>query len=118
MWLRTPTTLCIHMPVNIKDILRYITCPDHLVVQPETDAPLPLTADGYDLWEIQTLLAMCSDKKTKRKQDLVLCQGFGVESASWDPVTNLPKAVLNEFYVSQQQAAVLFAEQDDDSDVF
>lgn len=70
------------------------------------------------MWEIQALLTMRSDKKTKRKQTLVLWQGFGVESASWEPVANLPKAVLQEYYTSQQQAAAMFAEQDEDSDVF
>ena len=117
VWLKNPTTLRIHMPVNIKDVRRYISRPAHLDVQ-TADAPLPLTADGYDLWEIQALLAMRSDKKTKRKQVLVLWQGFGVESASWESVANLPKAVLQEYYVSQQQAAAMFAEQDDDSDAF
>jgi hypothetical protein len=48
----------------------------------------------------------------------VLCQGFGVESATWEPVTNLPKTVLNEYYNLQKQAPVMFAEQDDDSDTF
>ena len=105
------------MSVNIKDVRRYIARPAHLGVQ-TADAPLPLTADGYDLWEIQALLAMRSDKKTKRKQDLVLWEWFGVESASWEPVANLSKAVLQEYYVSQQQAASMFAKQDEDSDAF
>jgi hypothetical protein len=59
---------------------------------------------------------MRTDKKTKRKQDLVMCQGFGVESATWEPVANLPKTVLNEYYSLQKQTETMFAEQDEESD--
>ena len=62
-----------------------------------------MTVDGYDMWEIQALLAMCTDKRTRCKQDLVLWQGFGVERASWESVANLPKGVLNDYYALQQQ---------------
>ena len=58
VWLRTPNTLPIHFPVNVKDVLRYITRPDRLDGMSELDVPLPLTTDGYDLWEIQALLVM------------------------------------------------------------
>jgi len=78
--------------------------------------PLPVTVDGYDMWEIQALLAMRTDKKSRCKQALVLWQGFGVESASWEPVANLPKSVLNEYYALQTQAAALFEERDDNSE--
>ena len=74
-----------------------------------------MTVDGYDMWEIQALLAMRTDKRTRYKQALVLWKGFGVESASWEPVANLPKAVLDAYYTLQQQAAALFNELDDDS---
>ena len=84
----------------------------------ELDTPFPLTADGYDLWEIQALLAMRTDKKTKRNQVLVLWQGFGVESVTWEPVANLPKSVLDEYYALQKQVATMFADLDDDSDTF
>ena len=77
-----------------------------------------MTVDGYDMWEIQALLAMRTDKRTRCKQSLVLCQGFGVESVSWEPVSNLPKDVLNDYYTLQQQAAAMFEEQDDESDAF
>ena len=79
-----------------------------------------MTVDGYDMWEIQALLAMRTDKRTRYKQALVLWlwQGFGVESTTWESVENLPKSVLNDYYVLQQQAVVMFAEQDDDSDAF
>ncbi len=75
------------MPVNVKDVCRYIARPQHLGDTPDIDVPLPITVDGYDMWEIQALLAMSTDKKSRCKQDLVLCQGFGVESASWDPIS-------------------------------
>ena len=115
VWLKTPNTLHIHMPINVKDVRRYIARPQHLGGAPDIDVPLPVTVDGYDLWEIQTLLAMRTDKKSRCKQALVLWKGFGVESASWEPVANLPKAVLDAYYTLQQQAAALFNELDDDS---
>jgi hypothetical protein len=116
VWLHTPHTLRIHMPVNIKDVRRYIARPQHLGGAPDIDVPLPVTVDGYDMWEIQALLAMRTDKKSRCKQALVLCQGFGVESVSWEPVANLPKSVLNEYYALQKQAVALFEERDDNSE--
>jgi hypothetical protein len=118
VWLKTPNTLRIHMPVNVKDVRRYIARPPHLGGAPDIDAPLPVTVDGYDMWEIQALLAMRTDKKSRCKQALVLWQGFGVESASWEPVANLPKSVLSEYYALQKQAAALFEERDDNSEDF
>ena len=88
VWLRTPNTLPIHLPVNVKYVHRCIACPDRLDGMSAFDAPLPLTIDGYDLWKIQALLAMRTDKKTERKQALTLWLGFGVESTTWEPVAN------------------------------
>ena len=65
-------TLHIHLPVNVKYVHQYITHPDRLGDMSVFDTPLPMTVDGYDLWEIQSLLAIRTDKKTKRKQTLVL----------------------------------------------
>jgi hypothetical protein len=59
---------------------------------------------------------MRTNKRTRCKEALVLWQGFGVESASWEPVANLPKAVLDAYYTLQKQAAALFEEQDDNSE--
>ena len=59
---------------------------------------------------------MRTDKKSRCEQALVLWQGFGVESASWEPVANLPKSVLNEYYALQKQAVALFEERDDNSE--
>ena len=75
VWLRTPNTLHIHLPVNVKDVCRCITRPDRLGGMSELDTPLPLTADGYDLWEIQALLAMRTDKKTNHKTVLGVVSG-------------------------------------------
>ncbi len=118
VWLNTPNTLRIHMSVNVKDVRRYISRPPHLGGTPDIDVSLPVTVDGYDMWEIQSLLAMHTDKKSRCKQALVLWQGFGVESASWEPVSNLPKSVLSEYYALQKQAASLFEERDDNSEDF
>ncbi len=118
VWLKTPNTLRIHMPVNVKDVRRYIIRPPHLGGAPDIDVPLPVTVDGYDMWEIQALLDMRTNKKSRCKQALVLWQGFGVESASWEPVSNLPKSVLSEYYALQKQAAALFEERDENSEDF
>ena len=48
----------------------------------------------------------------------MLCQGIGVESTTWEPVSNLPKTVLNEYYKLQKQTVDMFAKQDDESDTF
>ena len=58
VWLSTPDTLRIHLLVIVKDVRRYITRPDRLGDMSPLDTPLPLTVDGYDLWEIQTSLVM------------------------------------------------------------
>jgi hypothetical protein len=116
VWLQTPSTLRIHMPINVKDVRRYIARPKHLGGVPSFDAPLPVTVDGYDMWEVQALLSMRTNKRTRCKEALVLWQGFGVESASWEPVANLPKGVLDAYYALQKQAAALFEEQGDNSE--
>ncbi len=118
VWLQTPITLRIHMSINVKDVLRYISRPKHLGGAPSFDAPLPVTVDGYVMWEVQALLSMRTNKRTRCKEALVLWQGFGVESASWEPVANLPKGVLDAYYALQKQAAALFEEQDDNSEYF
>ena len=46
----------VHMPINVKDVHRYIAHPQHLGGVPDFDVPLPVTVDGYDMWEIQTLM--------------------------------------------------------------
>ena len=50
------------------------------------------------------------------KEVLVLWQGFGVESVSWEPVVNLTKDVLDVYHALQKQAVALFDERDDDSE--
>ena len=72
VWLKVPNTLRIHMPINVKDVRRYIGHPQRLDGTQDIDAPLPVTVDGYDMWEIQALLVMRTDKRTHCKQALVL----------------------------------------------
>ena len=45
-------------------------------------------------------------------------KGLGLRVSVWDPVANLPKVVLNDYYVLQKQTVAIFAEQEDDSDTF
>jgi len=108
VWLKTPKELKIHMPINIKDVRRYIARPQHLGGVPSFDAPLPLIEDGYSKWEVEAVLATRVVKKTRRKEALILWQGFGIESASWEPIANLPKLVLDEYQAMQGQAEALF----------
>jgi hypothetical protein len=72
VWLQTPSTLRIHMSINVKDVHRYIARPKHLGGVPSFDAPLPVTVDGYDMWEVQALLSMRTNKRTRCKEALVL----------------------------------------------
>ena len=72
VWLKTPKELKIHMPINIKDVRRYITRPQHLGGVPSFDAPLPLVEDGYSKWEVEAVLATRVVKKTRRKEALIL----------------------------------------------
>jgi hypothetical protein len=62
------------MSINVKDVRRYISCPKHLGGAPSFDAPLPVTVDGYVMWEVQALLSMRTNKRTRCKEALVLCQ--------------------------------------------
>jgi hypothetical protein len=67
-----------------------------------------LVEDGYSKWEVEAVLATRVVKKTRRKEALILWQGFGIESASWEPIANLPKLVLDEYQAMQVQAEALF----------
>lgn len=119
VWLKTPRSLRIHMPHNVKDVRRYIARPDRLGGVPNLDAPLPITSGTVTICGKFRRCSMRTDKKTRCSQALVVWQGFGVESVRWEPVANLPKAVLDEYHTLQKQAAVLFAELDDnDSESF
>ncbi len=72
VWLQTSNTLRIHIPINVKDVRRYIARPKHLGGVPSFDAHLPVTVDGYDMWEVQALLSMRTNKRTRCKETLVL----------------------------------------------
>jgi len=107
VWLKTPKELKIHMPINIKDVRRYAR-PQHLGGVPSFDAPLPLVEDAYSKWEVETVLVTRVVKKTRRKETLILWQGFGIESASWEPIGNLAKLVFDEYQAMEGQAEALF----------
>ena len=64
VWLKTPKELKIHVPINIKDVRRYIARPQHLGGVPSLDAPLPLVEDGYSKWKVETVLSTRVVKKT------------------------------------------------------
>jgi hypothetical protein len=72
VWLKTPNTLHIHIPINVKDVHRYISQSQHLGDTPDIDVPLPVTVDGYNMWKMEELLTMSTDKKSRSKQALVL----------------------------------------------
>jgi hypothetical protein len=65
VWLKTPKELKIHMPINIKDVRRYIARPQHLGGVPSFAASVE---DGYSKWEVEAVLATRLVKKTRRKE--------------------------------------------------
>ena len=100
VYLETPTSLKIHMPVNIKSVKRYHTRPARLG-GPVDVIPEPLVVQGVDLWEVDEILAeRLSTPKGRRKtakpehQVLVKWTGFHLLDATWEPLQNMPDAVI------------------------
>ena len=95
VYLETPTSLKIHMPVNIKSVKRYHTRPARLG-GPVNVIPEPLVVQGVDLWEVDEILAeRLSTPKGRRKtakpehQVLVKWTGFHLLDATWEPLQNM-----------------------------
>ena len=105
VYLKVPTALKIHMPINVKNVKRYHSRPDRLGGS-VNEVPQPLQANGQSLWEVEEILAE-RVKYPKRKkplhQVLVKWTGFNVLDATWEPINNMPTAVLEQWRQLQQE---------------
>ena len=103
VYLEVPSTLRIHMPVNVKSIKPYFARPAEL--GPVDEVPQPLHSQGRELWEVEEILAervqKCKRKKALR-QVLVKWTGFHVVDATWEPIANMPDAVVQQWRQLQQ----------------
>jgi hypothetical protein len=67
MWLKVPRTFHIHMPINVKEIKRYISREADLEGPLEVP-PEPIVVNAADHWEVECVLA----ELTKDRQRFVL----------------------------------------------
>ena len=112
VYLEVPSTLRIHMPVNVKSIKPYFARPAEL--GPVDEVPQPLHSQGRELWEVEEILAervqKCKRKKALR-QVLVKWTGFHVVDATWEPIANMPDAVVQQWQQLQQTSLRMDGEQ-------
>ena len=94
VWLKVPRTFRIHMPINVKEIKRYISREADLGGPPE-EPPEPIVVDGADHWEVECVLA----ERTKDRQRFVLVKwlGFDITSATWEPLANIPDQFIQQY---------------------
>ena len=100
VWLETPQTFKIHMPVNVKDIKRYKDRPESLG-GPHDFVPDPLLIDGHDAYEVEEILAERVHKR--KRQVLVKWTGFNLIEATWEPLGNMPTAVIQAWRDMQER---------------
>ena len=98
VWLRTPRTLKLHMPINIKNIRRYKERPPELG-GPNNVVPEPIIVNGQEQHEVDEILA---EKEVERKgkihrKVLVKWVGLDVLEATWEPLANMPLGVVQEW---------------------
>ena len=94
VWLDVPRTFRIHMPINVKEIKRYISRDADLGGPPE-EPPEPIVVDGADHWEVECVLA--EQTKDRRRFVLVKWLGFDITSATWEPIANIPEQFIQQY---------------------
>ena len=117
VWLKTPTALRIHMPVNVKNIRRYTDRPPELG-GPNNEVPEPLLVNGHEAYEVEEIVAERRQRGRKAPQVLVKWQGFDILDATWEPLGNMPPLVVEAWrdMLQQQERGMADEEDDDDSE--
>ena len=91
--LELPSTIKIHLVVNVSRIRRYIG----QVEGQRKEQPAPVTIKGEEEWEVEHIL---NKRKIKGKDKYLVCwKGFMAESDTWEGRENLKNAkkVIKEF---------------------
>ena len=100
VWLETPENFKIHMPVNVKDVKRYKERPASLG-GPQDFVPEPILINGHDSYEVEEILAERVHKR--QRQVLVKWTGFHLLEATWEPLGNMPPAVIDAWRTMQER---------------
>ena len=103
--------LQIHMPINVnsvKNVKRYHSRPDCFSGSVD-EIPQPIQVKGQSLWEVEEILAERVKSLNRKKplhQVLVKWTGFNAIDATWEPICNMPTAVLEQWRQLQQEQIV------------
>ena len=100
VWLETPHNFKIHMPVNVKDVKRYKERPASLG-GPQELVPEPILINGHDSYEVEEILAERVHRR--QRQVLVKWTGFHLLEATWEPLGNMPTAVIDAWRTMQER---------------
>ena len=61
----------------------------------------PIVVDGVEKWEVETILA--EREYRKKQQVLVKWSGLDEESATWEPIGNIPQNFIDKFRSEQSR---------------
>jgi hypothetical protein len=89
------------MPINVKDVKRYHQRPDRLG-GPTNEIPEPIEIDGQDCYQVEEILA--ERYRKGQHQVLVKWEGIDLLDATWEPLGNMPPAVVNDWRRLQGKA--------------
>ena len=70
-----------------------------------TPPPLPVLVDGALEYEVERVLDHCSRGSGRRavRDYLIKWQGYGPEHNSWEPQSNLPRELVDEYWTMRAQ---------------
>jgi hypothetical protein len=94
VWLQVPRAFEIHMPINLKDVKRYYSSPARLggLVNETVE---PIIVHGEERFEVEEVLA--ERMHHRKRQVLVKWAGFGLLSATWEPIQNISLVFVERF---------------------
>ena len=92
--LALPDSLRIHDVFHVSLLARYVAGKDYM------PPPLPIVVDGALEYEVERVL-MHRSRSSGRKSVhdyLIKWQGYGPEHNSWEPESNLPRELIDEYW--------------------
>ena len=97
--LRIPEPLRIHDVFHVSLLARFIAGHDY------TPPPLPILVDGALEYEVERVLDHRSRGSGRRavRDYLIKWQGYGPEHNSWEPESNLPRELVDEYWTMRAQ---------------